>query len=569
MARNSAAQATKPPTAIADPVSVGGTPGAPNVGQKPTKGDNRVLRADPRKEYLAGTNWAQSWYLNLARSLPPHIDALEAEVGDDVYTLMYTDPQVAASGNVFKAAVMETGPSFTAALEDEDDPDYAQAQFIADWCTSIFADLKTSIDDVLWNLGDAFFLGNKVAELIWDYSDQYWAIPPKKPKPTFDKFGAKIPAKSKPVRKTHGSGPQLILTDIKVKPRESVGFLVDAFENVLGILGHIPGNYYSLMPGMVYADISQIPNLLPLDKFAVLTFRPKDSSPLGSSMLRPAYEAWYIKGQLWGQYGLFLATMAGGMISGTPAPNQTDEQIQDATGQATGEVATPEEVMLQNLLKAKNGAVLVNKPGSVVDIHYPASDGSAFLNAFELLNLEMTKGILHVTLATEEGKHQARAAAEVHADVLQLLIRVAKQSVERMIRGILQRMIAYNYGDSARRLVPNVSLGETDSADQSKLWTSVAALMTSGYFSTDQLPQVDQEIGMPVRLPLDPDDPSLNPQPAPAAPSIPVQPVPGSQVASTGTKPPMTGTDAGLQPENVPVPGKVSAAPKPSAKRSA
>jgi hypothetical protein len=471
---------------------------------------------------------------------------------------------------VFKAAVLETGPSLAPALDDEDDPEYDRAQFLTDWCEAILGDLGTSIDDILWNLADAFFLGNKVGELIYDYSDQYWALPARKPKPTPGQpFPTKTPGAAKklpPLRPVQGAGPQLVLKDIKVKPRHAVGFLVDAFMNVLGILGHIPGNYYPIMPGMVYADISAIPNLLPVDKFAILTFRPKDADPRGTSMLRAAYQAWYIKEQLWGEYGKFLSQMAGGMLVGKPDPNAVDESIQNPDGSPSGMVATKEEVLLQTLLQAKNGAVLVVQPGADVKLEYPAGNGDAFLEAFQLLNLEITKGILHVTLATEEGKHQARAAAEVHADVLSILIRQAKGSVERLVRDILRRMIAMNYGDDALRLTPRVSLGETDSSDQSKLWTAVAALATAGYFAPDQMAQLDQLIGMPVRLPPDPEDGMTPSADTPAARTQPSANGPAPTSTGGGTANP--GTDGGLQPENENTPSKAAVVPKPT-RRSA
>lgn len=560
MARQNTARKPLPST-VADTVTIGSTPGAPNVKQPATPGTTTRLPSDPRKEYLAGGPLADSWYLNLAKSLPPHIDSLTEKVGDDTYEHMAeSDPQVAACINVFKASVLETGPSLATALEDEDDPDYDRAQFLTDWCEAILADLGTSMDDILWNLTDAFFLGNKVGELIYDYSDKYWGLPAHKPKP----FPATLPGpptakKGPPFRPPQGGGPQLVLKDIKVKPRHSLGFLVDAYMNVLGILGHIPGNYYPIMPGMVYASIDQIPNLLPVDKFAILTFRPKDADPRGTSMLRPAYEAWYKKQQIWGDYCQFLSQMAGGMLVGKPDPKAEAMSIQNPDGSPTGQVATPEEVLLQTLIQAKNGAVLVVQPGADVKLEYPTGNGDTFLEAFQLLNLEMTKGILHVTLATEEGKHQARAAAEVHADVLSILIRQAKGSVERLLRNVLRRLITLNYGEDALRLTPKVSLGEVDSSDQSKLWTAVSTLMAANYFAPDQMAQIDALIGMPVRLPPDPEDGMT---PATGNPSGGVTGQPGTPPLVNGTKPTATpGTDGGLQPENSPTPSGARASP--------
>jgi hypothetical protein len=535
------------PGSIQSTIEIGGRPGAPNTGQVAQAPEVRTLRSDPRKDYLAAVNIGTTWYLNLARSLPPYIDSLEEKKGVDIYErMMATDPQIAANINVFKASVIENGPSFTAAISDTDNPDFQQAQFIKDWCAAIITDLGHSIDDILWNMTDAFIVGNKVAELVYEYSDQYWHLPARE-----DKHGKTLPI---PTEAPAGvGGPQLILKDIKVKPRRSLGFLCDAYMNILGILGQIPGNFYPLMPGMVYASIDNIPNLLPAEKFMILAFRPHDSDPRGVSMLTPAYNAWYIKQQLWTEYSRFLSQMAGGMVLGQPSPSAVPLQIQNADGSPTGETATPAEAMLQVLQKAKNGAVLVTESGSTVDVKFPAGGGEAYLQAFTLLNLEMIKAILHVSLATTEGEHNSRAASEVHADVLSILIRQAKGAVERMLKDVLRRMVKYNYGEDAIRFTPNVSLGSVNTADMASLMAVIAQLVGSGYFTADQMPQLDELLKLPVRTPE-----AVEEQQQEAGTTGASQPEPGtgtaSQTIQQGRNPRDMDHADPLRPEETPIP---------------
>jgi hypothetical protein len=117
-------------------------------------------------------------------------------------------------------------------------------------------------------------------------------------------------------------------------------------------------------------------------------------------------------------------------------------------------------------------------------------------------------------------------------------------------------MIAMNYGDDALRLTPRVSLGETDSSDQSKLWTAVAALATAGYFAPDQMAQLDQLIGMPVRLPPDPEDGMTPGSENPTNPPGASAPANGPAPTSTGGRTANPGTDGGLQPENENTPSR-------------
>lgn len=81
-----------------------------------------------------------------------------------------------------------------------------------------------------------------------------------------------------------------------------------------------------------------------------------------------------------------------------------------------------------------------------------------------MLDRQIVKGLLFQTLANSEGIHQARAASETHADILDLLIWWFKGLMAAMIRyDICKPLLKLNFGDEyAESYLPGVSLGDSE-----------------------------------------------------------------------------------------------------------
>ena len=174
------------------------------------------------------------------RGLPHYVDDITREFGDDLYERMLQDPQVASCIAVLKCSVMSGGVTLEPA--DKSTPDSLAGE-IADFCRRSLAGLARPLTDTLFEMLDGIAYGNKVAELIYKLPD---------------------------------TGPdtgRLTLADIKVKPRRAVSFVVDTFNNVVGLLGLIPGQGYPVLLEGFIGDPPDTPNLLPRDKFAVLVTR--------------------------------------------------------------------------------------------------------------------------------------------------------------------------------------------------------------------------------------------------------------------------------------------------------
>lgn len=493
-------------------------------------------------EYVSAGGY--SWYSRLARGLPPAIDDLTSDFGDDLYERMMLDPTIAKCLSIFKASMLEDGVELSSAVKDEAEDDYKLAMTIRDEAEAMLDDLQTSFDDVLWDMTNHIAVGNVVAEQRYE------------------------------LRRGKVEKRELLqLVALKPKPRRTYAFVVDAYMNVIGLIGQRPGESNPYM-GMVGFDPSDTPNLLPREKFAIATFRPHNSDPRGTSILRPVYDPWWRKRQILPEYLKYCVRFASPSIwATTPEHAQTqppldiyanpvidtasppnlvppyttgpDVPVTNNWGippQPTGVwTLTPEQRLASAVMELQNGTVLAVPFGTILHAIEMQGNGEAFLNAKADCERDMIGAMLTQTLATEEGQHDARAAAQVHQDVLDTLIRQGKRGMIRMIRrDVLRPWVLYNWGEKALSLVPQVTLGTTEEQDRSPL---IQAMSTVGYtVHPSQFPTIDEDLGLPVRD-LTEDEtvqggPAGNVPPAPGGTGQPGGPAPGKPAAQNQPVPP-------------------------------
>jgi hypothetical protein len=427
-----------------------------------------VIRARPDIEYVAGGSY--NWTASYLRALPFYVDDVTRDFGDDLYERMLLDGKVASCIHTLKMGVLAQGVSLVPAAT-RGDPAHSRAIELCDFCKRNLDNMIDPLDTVLYDLLDCAAFGNRVAEQIYALE-----------------------------------GGQLVLKTLKPKPRRSVAFVVDVYTNVVGMLGLVPGQGAPILVDGMIGSPDQIPNLLPRAKFAVATFRRKDGDPRGQSILRPAYNAWNIKSQLWGQYLKYLTQFASPSVVGV-TPEQAEESPQlDSNGNVVLDdngnpvLVSPEQLLLTALLQFQNGTAAAFPHGTSVQPFQMQGDGQAFLRAFELLNREIEQAVTGQALATSEGEHQSRAASEVHQDILGLLIAHGKTTIAEMLRtDVLRPLVRYNFGPDAETLAPAVSLSETESHDFAQNATAVGALYQAGYLSPSQLVETDAMLGLPIR----------------------------------------------------------------------
>lgn len=529
-------------TAIVPRGSTAIAPAAPAIPPKRPLDPLRLQR-----EYVAAGS--PYWYQDAARRLPGPIDDISADFGQDIYERMLRDPQVQSNAQVLKSSIIEDGVYLRPGVEQASDTDYDKAKQVADHLQRVFDEQEVPLDESLFDMLDAPFFGHKVAEVKWEYGRGLSGMVTKALNPVA----------------------------LKVKPNAATSFVCDAYMNVIGLYPTNQWQYGTYSGSQVISPTD--PNLLPRSKFAVLTWRPRNGDPRGTSILRAAYDPWWRKRQILVEYMRYLTQFAGPSVIGYTSEAEAQGAQTDPLGNLvvdpnTGEFVqalTPEEQMLSTLLRWRNGLAAAFPFGSRVDVIHPAGNGEAFLKGLAQADQQITKAILSQELATEQSDNMARAAAQVHQDILGTIVRQAKKAVVRMlVMDIMRWWVLWNVGENMEHLIPRPSLGLTEEEDKAPKMNAVAALERAGYLHPSQYPGIDESLGLPARdlsLTYAVDVPSPGQPPADGDPGDPGASRPDSQVPDAPA-----GGRAGLPPAPAPSPARqvrTNAPSKAAARRGA
>lgn len=426
-------------------------------------------RANPLREYVAGGDLASSTY-NFLKVLPPSQTEFTDCIDPKIYERMLTDPEVNKCVRLLKLAILADGIAFQPSVKKGEE-NYEEAKRLADFVTRNFSRLDTPLRRTVEGLLDAIVYGHKVAEQTYQYC----------------KEGED---KGKLVHKT-----------IKVKPRDTTAFVVDEFMNVKGLLAL--NTKYGARKGVSHADPASV---LPRAKFVVLSINPKDEDPRGQSMLRAAVNMWDLKVQVWPEYLRWLLQCALPVLVGTTADFATIEQARGGDNQpetnedGSAKMVTAVDAMLNAMVNMRNRSAIAIPNGAKIETIETLGDGASFRGAINLFDEQIDTAILNETLATREGEHQSRSAAQTHHAILDLVVWWLKGIVRDMIESDLVRpLIRYNFGEEALMLRPKVSLGDSERRNFAEDAKAIAALCQAGFLSKSQLPEIDNLLVLPQR----------------------------------------------------------------------
>jgi hypothetical protein len=373
----------------------------------------------------------------------------------------------AASSSIgaIKAAVLSGGFTFTpaggpAGAEGEDDPDYQKAMDAADECRRAAESMDQPLESWAWEAMDAIGERVKVAENVLAVV---------------------------------GDGPdkgKYALRAIKHKPRWSWRFSVDRAMNISAIdAWSMDGEWGHFDP----------------DAFTWLAWEPTDGDPRGSSVLDACFLAWQ------GWLDQFPDFLKGNKEYGTPSLFATTSKLSAKMVPATdcygveipGKPITAEAALSRTLgQRFGNGSVVAAPEGATAKVLESARDNLTIINGLTYCEGLIVKTILLQLRATVEAKHGSRADSETGQDIMGTLVRHIRQWVCAGARRAFYYQLRENHGeDYARRFTPRISLGKTEHQDFAAIAGAVALLYQAGFFAEDQLPWIDDYLGLPMRRP--------------------------------------------------------------------
>lgn len=441
----------------------------------------RRTNLNPAGEYLSGGVLLDAMLAGTT-ALSFTNDDVMREFGYRIYEEMINDPQVYKAINVLKIGALGNDLEILPSTSEESN-EYSKALKVTEFCQFLLDNLESPLKATLDQMLDALIYGHKVAEII--YSNE-----------------------------SYNGRTVLVPKRLKVKPIGSFNFLVDSKLNLLGITSANVLNDANVDEELVRNPLikkdsegykivvnNRTERFVNRDKFMLLTLREKDQDPRGRSFLRPAFNAWHLKTQIYPEYLRFLLTCSIPLLVGyTPKDDEGRPLLyKDETTGNTVEI-NPVQALRDALLQARNSTAIALRGGSNIQEIGARNSGVSFYKALEILDEQIDKAILLQTLATSESRYMSRAASTVHMTVLEQLIWDLKTSILNMIkRDLFIPAVRFNFGPNYTKYIPKLSLGDTERRDFSTDANAVATLFRAGYITNDQMKSLDAMLGLPIR----------------------------------------------------------------------
>lgn len=429
-----------------------------------------------KKEYLSGgsVRTLSPLLTNAIQVLSRFQDDLNREFSDRAYDDMLKDPAVAASVDILKGLILSEPLRVVPRIQDKKSSEYETSKKVADFVEKNLRKMARSPQVVLWEALDAIAYGSSLVEIVFEDA-------------------------------VEDGAPVLRLKDLKTRSRSNYGLVVDRYFNVLGAvpteMGYQASGVYT---GSTQPDKDKV---IPREKFLLVALVTKNSDPRGVSLIRPAWNAYYLKTQVWPAYLKFLVQFASPSIVGYTPEGAEDVEVLDDSGtpalNADGTIQTisAEEDMLTTLLGFQNGTVAVLKGGSKLDLIKSEGQGEAFSAAVDLFDRQIAMAILKTHRTLLEAKHSSKADSESAADITDVFVSSLREVLaSAFTRDVVRVLVEINFGpEIADAYAPEVTLKSMPKQDFAKAADAVGKLWASKYLHSSQVAEADSMIGLPER----------------------------------------------------------------------
>jgi Protein of unknown function (DUF935) len=291
---------------------------------------------------------------------------------------------------------------------------------------------------------------------------------------------------------------------VKGKNRTNSCPVIDRQGNLVSVAAYT-GDYanYSVPNGpMLYGNLGAGWELLPREKWLFITNNPpEDDSVLGTSIYTRIYNAWQMKMRNWAYYLHTLDNTAQPFVVAERPEHEYDLDSYPwaADGPDISKPKIPGALALyQSVKQGRHGGVTVVPHGASVQQLYNAASGDPHATALNVYDSQIIQGILLQKLATGESRHMARAAGQVHQDILSFAIRNTRRMIcDAWRRDVLTMFVKQNKEKEYWHLIPVPSFGDVDLEDFAAWADAFAKLVKAGVAVPSQFPFIWAILGMP------------------------------------------------------------------------
>lgn len=248
---------------------------------------------------------------------------------------------------------------------------------------------------------------------------------------------------------------------------------------------------------------------IPRAKLLVHSHRPRGRDPRGRSALWAAYTAWYSKTAVWPEFLRHLKQFGSPSFVGkTRNKEENPSGMVEVVGpDGTLEKSDLGEIKLvaegynlfKSLQKFRNGSVIVVPGGSEVVGLWPQGDGAAFREGLAYFDRSIHRAINGTARMSYEAEHSSGADSKEAIDVFKLRVGRNQEDLGRTYTQLARLLVELNFPPSDREFCPAIHVGGSSQATWEERADGIAKLTSSGYLDESQLPELDAELGLPVR----------------------------------------------------------------------
>lgn len=381
------------------------------------------------------------------------------------------DAEIESDVSILADSVFSDGLEIVPAIMDEEDEESTTAAEIADFMRVAISDAQRPFESVLKEMfKGAFYYGTKVGEIVLRLQTD-----------------ARVDGK-------------LVLDRINAKPPSATAFVTDRFYNVLGLVGARRPGQTIVTTGSVSLSKDEI---IPREKFLILSFELENNDPRGLSQVRAAFEPYCDKKLSREQWKEWRRTSAIPKKVGITPEKAIDVTVKNSDGSPLIEdgvpkVITAQKALMNSLEGFANNSAITAPYGTDIKQLEVSGKGEQFVQHFKSCNGEIRKVILGDSLITGEADKDARAARESSKDVSDIKKQALRSVVEQAVeRDVFQLLTVVNFGADKAHLTPKCFLGDTEATDWA---TDLNAASKAGYsFAPEHFKQLDAQFGVEPR----------------------------------------------------------------------